>query len=35
MHFVTHKGDMRSKILAVKHEVKRPVERLRRRWENK
>ena len=35
MHFVAHKGDMRSKILAGKRKVKRPVERLRHRWDNK
>ena len=35
MHFVARKGDMRSKILAGKRKVKRPVERLRRKWENK
>ena len=35
MHFVAHKGDMSSKLLAGKREVNRPIERLRRRWENK
>ena len=35
MHFVAHSGDMRIKILAGKRGVKRPVERLRHRWENK
>jgi len=35
VHFVAGKGDMRSKILAGKRKVKQPVEKLRRRWENK